>query len=37
MQLDLCIGFRQEANSGNAELDVRELKKSAANRLRDSI
>jgi hypothetical protein len=25
MQLDLCIAFRQEADSGNAELGVREL------------
>jgi hypothetical protein len=30
MQLDLCIVYTQEANSGNAELGVRELKKSAA-------
>jgi hypothetical protein len=40
MQLDLCIVYTQEANSGNAELGVKISCASSlltANRLRDSI
>jgi hypothetical protein len=40
MQLDLCIVYTQEANSGNAELGVKiscAASPLTANRLRDSI
>jgi hypothetical protein len=40
MQLDLCIVYTQEANSGNAELGVKiscTASPLTGNRLRDSI